>query len=161
MTHPDDKFTEDEVVTAEQAATDAESRYQARERELRESARSKRVDELFMQGLGPLRPLFERPPIERYVRCSVDLPGGSLELGLFYNRGEPLRGLSDKLGELATKAARVVDGPITLEIAEMLSAELEANIVAQWGDRAWFLEVWNADSALTQIYAPHGMPRRS
>jgi len=116
--------------------------------------------ELLLQSLGPFRALFEPAPIERYVRCSVMLYGapridgfrwvregvGSIEVGLQYD--DTPSAYRSKLREVTEVAARVL-GDRALDV--------------NTADRGRFIEVWtgagDAAEALTQIYAPCGMPR--
>lgn len=46
------------------------------------------------------------------------------------------------------------------ELADALTPELERSMTAVWPDRPWFFEIWSESEALTQVYAPHGMPIR-
>ena len=133
--------------------------------------------ELLLQSLGPFRALFEPAPIERYVRCSVMLYGapridgfrwvregvGSIEVGLQYD--DPPSAYRSKLREVTEVAARVLgDRALDVNTADEITRDLDARIVGLWGaDRGRFIEVWtgagDAAEALTQIYAPCGMPR--
>lgn len=108
--------------------------------------------------------------IERYVRATVGIPGyagrvdGAIEIGLHYDRGEPPHAFRGKLIELGEMAARVSRGrTLDEDTADLITADLDERIVALWGDRPRFVEVWrgsgNAEECLIQVYAPHGMPR--
>lgn len=103
-----------------------------------------------------------RTPIERYVRCSVEIIGtkrrvvGSIEAGLLVTPDSDHRALRDQLRSVLGDALAFDGGRGD---ADDLTQTLENFIVDRWPDRAWFVEVWNEDEALTQVYAPHGMPR--
>ena len=112
----------------------------------------------------PIRKPAPRPPIERYLRCSVEIPDGSVEMGL------EVTGLADRqetrtvLRAIATMAymrARLQGGwATTEELADVITPDLEANMDEMWPNRPWFVEVWSSAEALTQVYAPLGMPIR-
>lgn len=119
-------------------------------------------------------------PIERYVRAAAEIrmpaanvPGapryivaGTVELGLHYERGESpgvyrprlIKAAEATLGGLIGWA-----GPIHEDLADEITEDLDARLVAVFGDRPRFIEVWcgTGDDAepLTQVYAPHGLPR--
>jgi hypothetical protein len=117
--------------------------------------------------------------IERYVRASIEIcdqvveqPNGvrweggdvvgSIELGIWYEPGSSIRPqLRDGLREVARAAlvkVRPRGGPLDEEQADRLTDVLE-QALARGDAPAWFIEVWNADEALSQVYAPYGMPR--
>jgi hypothetical protein len=106
---------------------------------------------------------------------------GYLELGLHYEADEKPSAFRARLLELAEEACNSVmsdrydadlaawiaraERPVVLDedIADVLTRYLDARIVAAFGDRPRFIEVWRRgtddDEPLTQVYAPHGMPR--
>jgi hypothetical protein len=95
-------------------------------------------------------------PIEHYVRASVDIALGSVEVGVqWFNPATRdidrntaraiIESVDDSLGASAT--------------ADSLTDEIERRFILNWPDRGWFIEVWNKHEALTQVYAPCGMPR--
>ncbi len=105
-------------------------------------------------------------PIERYVRCSVEIPGGSVEVGVQrLDFAHPDRETIRRLVHAAWLLVRVGDlgSPLRRlspeEEFDRLSQQLELDIGRMWPDRGWFVEVWNETEALTQVYAPCGMPR--
>lgn len=103
--------------------------------------------------------------IERYVRCSVDVTVagpllgrfrlGSIEGGLQLLGGEspgPLR-------EEFRAGLDYVRAMFDMADFDTLSRVLEEHVVARWPGRGWFVEVWNIDECVSQVYAPCGMPR--
>ena len=127
-------------------------------------------------------------PIERYVRAQVTIGWygnpclGTIEIGLHYEQGDQTARYRSKLVECAKCAFRDLfahqiqredarwpkgdpePNPLDEHTADALTSNLDARIVALWGDRPRFIEIWRGtgDDAepLTQIYAPHGMPRQ-
>lgn len=126
--------------------------------------------------------------IERYVRAQVRIGWlgnphvGTIELGLHYERGERPSAFRDKLIEVAqcgfgavfaeVKRADEARWPrgtpldsmalLDEDTADVLTEDIDGRIVGLWGDRPRFLEMWGGASdtdPLTQVYAPHGMPR--
>lgn len=103
-----------------------------------------------------------RPPIERYVRCSVSVFGtknrviGSIEAGLLVVPGMNHRALREELRSVLDDACVSCRDR---EDADGLTALCESLITERWPSAAWFVEVWQEDEALTQVYAPFGMPR--
>jgi hypothetical protein len=115
----------------------------------------KSLGEKMGMGLSPAS-----PPIERYLRVTVEIPGGSIEAGLERSRGEPLHHLRVELARMIADATLVLNGDgITDDSAAPIIDDLEDCIQAAWPSRAWFAEVWQADECLSQVYAPYGMPR--
>lgn len=104
-----------------------------------------------------------RPPIERYVRCSVTVFGsknraiGSIEAGLLVTPSQDHRALREELRHVLDDACVACRDR---EDADELTQLCESMIAGRWPAHAWFVEVWNEDEALTQVYAPYGMPRR-
>lgn len=100
------------------------------------------------------------PPVELYFRATVVIPGGSIEAGLQRSRGEPLTLLRAELARVIADEALVLNGSdVTDETAGRLIDAIEERVAAIWPARAWFVEVWQAEEALCQVYAPYGMPR--
>lgn len=114
--------------------------------------------------------------VERYVRAQSGIIGwdmgaflkpvvlGVIELGLHYERGEKPSAFRSKLSEVGEVASRVRGGgPLDEDAADAITEDLDRRIVGLWGDRPRFIEVWRGigDDAepLSQVYAPHGMPR--
>lgn len=180
-------LTTEERGTAESAATDAERRYRAHERGLRAATREldaavAKADvewadplKLYRSGDGPPTqvvglgefvptPYRATPSTERYVRASVDIDGGSVEVGMQYERGDgfDLARLREQLRATVRRSAREAlrGGALTEQNADALTEGIELMIRAVLPDgHGWFVEVWNAQEALTQVYAPCGMPR--
>lgn len=100
-----------------------------------------------------------RPDIERYLRVTIDIPGGSIEAGMQRTRGEPLTLLRAELARVLIDQALTLNGDdVTDETAGRLIDAIEDRISQLWPGRAWFAEIWQADEALSQVYAPYGMP---
>lgn len=75
-------------------------------------------------------------------------------------RGEPLRLLRSELARVIADEALVLNGAdVDDDSAGRLINAIEDRISRLWPGRAWFAEVWQADEALSQVYAPYGMPR--
>lgn len=125
-------------------------------------------------------------PIERYVRAQVAIGWmgnpiiGRIELGMHYADGSRPRAFRSKLIEIAKCGYENVfrdriradeerwphgepgDNPLDEDVADTLTRDIDKRILGLWGDRPRFIEVWRGDDddePLTQIYAPHGMPR--
>ena len=114
-------------------------------------------------------PSSARRPIERYVRCSVEIHAnhgcdvvGSIELGSLVEHSSWLRSeMREALREIGRHAIAVVrpdGGEFTESQADQLTDVIERAMI-DGGVEAWFVEVWSATEALTQVYAPCGMPR--
>lgn len=116
-----------------------------------------------------------RPPIERYVRASVDILGskrrveGCVELGLLYlPPGERPSAFRTEMRECAEAALRDLHGrwesQFDEDLADAIQGVIDRRMIALWGDRPRFIEVWRGtgadEEALTQTYAPFGMPMR-
>lgn len=114
--------------------------------------------------------------IERYVRAQVGIIGwgaplapavlGVVELGMHYEPGERPSWFRSKLievGQVAVRNRR--HGVLDEDIADAITEDLDARIVGLWGDRPRFIEVWRGfgdeSEPLTQVYAPHGLPRHA
>lgn len=95
-------------------------------------------------------------PVERYARASVAIAMGSIEVGVQW--------LAPATREADRNMARTIiesaeDALGAGATADALTDEIERRFSATWPDRGWFIEVWNEREALTQVYAPCGMPR--
>lgn len=103
-----------------------------------------------------------RPPIDRYVFATVDIPGGQIFAGLAYEEGEALAPMCAALADYATYAADIMrkkGDKLDEDVAHALTEATRINVEECWPGRAWFVEVWNEREALTQTYAPYGRPR--
>lgn len=90
---------------------------------------------------------------ERYAGATVAIPGGSVELGIQRERGEPINGLRASVRSVVEAYALVLNGDdVTEDSAAALSDAIDAALSSAWPDRAWFVEIWNADERLTQVY---------
>lgn len=107
-------------------------------------------------------PTPKRPPVERYMRCSIEIPHGSIEMGLEVTDGTGSRVTLRQVAHAAYMTVQMEGNWKTVEdLADSITPVLELSMNSIWPDRAWFFEVWSATEALSQVYAPYGMPRRS
>lgn len=110
------------------------------------------------------RVVVPRPPsrsdIERYLRATVTIPGGSIEAGVQRSLGEPLTLLRAELTRALGDEALALNGDdVTDGSAGRLIDAIEERIAEMWPARAWFVEIWQADEAVCQVYTPYRMPR--
>lgn len=97
-----------------------------------------------------------RPPIERYVRCSVTRGAWTVEPGIEWREGDNWDAITGDLEVLAcgiASAASTHDEPMRAVIRG------EEAFTIRWPDRAFFIEVHAADGRWTQTYQPYGIPR--
>lgn len=99
-----------------------------------------------------------RPPIERYLRCTVTFGAWTVEPGLQYDRAERMAPLLSQL-QLAIVEAWKAAAPASIDDVPALNEAVEQLVTRLWPDRAWFLEVHHAIAGWTQIYQPYGVPR--
>lgn len=97
-----------------------------------------------------------RPPIERYVRCSVTRGAWTVEPGLEWREGDDFEALSGDLEVLACGLASIVD---THRDPAAAARRGEVAFAARWPGRAFFIEVHAVDGRWIQIYQPYGVPR--
>ncbi len=107
--------------------------------------------------------LYPRPPIERYLRVIVPIPGGEIEVGLAYFPHDALNDLRAQarlqVDEVtAAVRAHVPPIPLTVDLAAALTGRLEVALLTRFVDRPFWIEVWDDREALTQTYAPWGRP---
>jgi hypothetical protein len=101
-----------------------------------------------------------RPPVqgrhtltERYAGATIDIPGGTVELGLQRSCGEPIAPARALMRHVVEECALVLNGDdITEATAPSLSDRIDATFGDRWPDRAWFVEIWDAKERLTQVY---------
>lgn len=97
-----------------------------------------------------------RPPIERYVRCSVTRGAWTVEPGIEWCEGDSFEALSGDLEVLAAGLASLTDthrDPISA------SRRGEAAFAQRWPGRAFFIEVHSTDGRWVQVFQPFGVPR--
>jgi hypothetical protein len=100
------------------------------------------------------------PPVERYAGLTVDIPGGSIELGLERDRGESVIAKRAEMRRICEEEALVLNGDgVSEDSAAELSDSIDARFRERWPGLSWFVEIWNERERLTQVYAPRGMPR--
>lgn len=102
------------------------------------------------------------PPVtltERYAGATVDIPGGTIELGLQRNRGEPIALKRAEMKRIVAEEALVLNGDdINEDSAARLSDRLDARFSETWPDRAFWVEIWRAEERLTQVYHRWPLP---
>lgn len=106
-----------------------------------------------------------RPPIERYVLATFDIPGGQIFAGVGYGGGHDvvdlammratLRRIIASIGETFAQSER----SLTVETADKITGFVEEDVRRRFTNRPWWIEIWNEHEALTQTYAPWGRPR--
>lgn len=97
--------------------------------------------------------------IERYAGATVDIPGGSIELGLQREAGEPVSDKRAEMRRICDEEALVLNGDdINDGFAAVLSDRIDARFSAVWPGLAWFIEIWNARERLTQVYHRWPLP---
>ena len=100
-----------------------------------------------------------RPPVERYVRCSVHRAemhsDWVVEPGIEWREGDDFEGVAKQLRGIAWRISALGHlDPIAA------AKEGEAMIADRWPDRAFFIEVHDpAHAVWSQTYQPYGMPR--
>lgn len=99
-----------------------------------------------------------RPPIERYLRCSLTFGAWTVEPGLQYDRGEKLSALLGQLQRAVGEAWNAAS-PVDIDDVPKLNDAVEAAVMLLWPDRAWFVGVHHDVAGWTQIYQPYGVPR--
>ena len=109
----------------------------------------------------PLRlPRPAHPTVERYLLVTLEIPGGSIEVGLHRNPGEPIHWLRSELRRIASDEVLILNGEnVTDDTATRIVDSIEARVQATWPNRPWWAEVYDTVERLTQSYAPYGMPR--
>ena len=104
-----------------------------------------------MEAVAPLRP--PAALTELYAGATVEIPGGSIELGLQRGRGEQIALKRSEAKRICAEEALVLNGDdVTEDSAARLTDRLAERFAATWPRRAWFLEVWCASERLTQVY---------
>ena len=96
-----------------------------------------------------------KPPVERYIRCSVTRGDWTVEPGLEWCDGDDFY---SKVGDLKVVADAVA--ALACEGDPIRAAQRGEGVFARWWpNRAWFLEVHATDGSWTQSYQPYGIPR--
>ncbi len=103
-------------------------------------------------------PTAQRPPIERYLRCTVTFGCWTVEPGLQYERGDQLAPLLLQLQSVICEAWKAA-APTSIDDVPKFNDAVEQLVIRLWPGRAWFLEVHHAIAGWTQIYQPYGIPR--
>jgi hypothetical protein len=98
-----------------------------------------------------------RPPVEKYVRCSMQVGRYLLEPAVEYRSGDVYAQLLEEL-QCGTQLA-VHFAPEVRDI--MHAADLAGGRIAErWPDRAYYVEAWeDGDEGYAQVVQPFGFPR--
>lgn len=99
-----------------------------------------------------------RKPREAYVRAVIEQDGVEIIAGLEFRRGERGKLLGVQLRIVVNLAIVRLLKHAALDDDEVIAQAVEERIVAQWPDRAYFLEV-GRDKQWIQIFQPWGVPR--
>ena len=97
-----------------------------------------------------------RPPIERYIRCSVTRGAWTVEPGIEWRDQDDFEALSGDLEVLAAGLASLAD---THRDPAAAARRGEAAFAGRWPDRAFFIEIHATDGRWVQIFQPFGIPR--
>ena len=99
-----------------------------------------------------------RPPVERYARTTFTTAGITIEPGIQYELLENVVELGRRLREIAAEAAahRMALGAYAID---SVAIAVERAVAATWPERAFFVEVYDADGNWIQIFQPYGLPR--
>lgn len=90
---------------------------------------------------------------ERYLGATVEIPGGSVELGLQRQVGEPIHWLRSEAKRIVAECALELNGDdVDDDSAPRLIDRMAAWFDETWPQRAYFLEVWNASERLVQTF---------
>lgn len=97
--------------------------------------------------------------IERYAGATVEIPGGSVEIGLQRGRGEPINTLREEAKDIVAQCALRLNGDcINEDGAARLSDRIDEWFAATWPGRAWWIEIWRGEERLTQVYHRWPLP---
>lgn len=97
--------------------------------------------------------------IERYAGATVEIPGGSVELGLQRGRGEPINHLRSEAKHIVAQCALPLNGDdVDEDSAARLSDRIDEWFAETWPSRAWWIEIWRAEERLTQVYHRWPLP---
>lgn len=101
-----------------------------------------------------------RPAIERYVRSVVETNGIELVLGVQYENPVDYFGLLSVSKMLLRDAVDSLSGSHAVTNPALLADAVEREVVKQWPERYWFLEVCSASErdGWTQIFQPAPRP---
>lgn len=97
-----------------------------------------------------------RPPIERYVRCSVTHGDWTCEPGVEWRDGDNELAMVRDLEVIACGVAEIAAHPA----GPMAAAKrAEPQFARWWLDRAFFIELHDTRGRWVQIFQPYGVPR--
>jgi hypothetical protein len=99
-----------------------------------------------------------RPPIERYVRAvyCAEGPGLELILGVQYDNAVEYFGLLSIGKMLLRDAVDSLSGSHAVTNPALLAEAVEREVVKQWPDRYWFLEICHGEDrdGWVQVFSP-------
>ncbi len=130
--------------------TESERKFEELRREVKRA-----LDEHIGKPTMYVRPTYERPPREDYVRVTREANGFTLEPALEYRDGDNFKTVTYELTTIAIDAGYQSLGD------HMLCARWAAERIAKrWPDRAYFVEVWqDGREGFAQCVQPFGFPR--
>lgn len=98
------------------------------------------------------------PPIERYVRCSMQRGDWTVEPGIEWREGDSYEVVA---GDLAVIAAVIAEAIVRFNSSDPMPSGQwgERAMAARWPGRAFFIEIHDTAGRWTQIFQPYGLPR--
>jgi hypothetical protein len=103
---------------------------------------------------------FHRPPVEKYVRVTIDFGGYTYEPAVEWREGDGFYEMTQTLEGCALNASLEGDFAERRASDAMKQAERVGAIIASaWPDRAYFVEVWHGErKGFAQVFQPYGVP---
>lgn len=100
---------------------------------------------------------FIRPPVEKYVRTSIEFGGYTSEPAVEWRDGDDWAVMISHLEDIAHRVF-VSHHPPRHQMDA--ARQLGAGMAQRWPGRAYFVEVWQeGKSGFAQIFQPFGVPR--
>jgi hypothetical protein len=101
--------------------------------------------------------IFHRPPVEKYVRVTIESRGFTLEPAVEWREGDDFDRATAVLESIG-EAASAIGWPHQMKAAE----ECGRRIATHFPDRAYFVEVWHGErKGFAQVFQPYGVPRNT
>lgn len=102
--------------------------------------------------------VFHRPPLERYVRATVEHGGCTFEPAVEWREGDDFDGVAKWLEDSVHLAADAVHAKPRDQM--QLAEDVGRLIARRFEDRAYFVEVWQEGRrGFAQVFQPFGVPR--
>lgn len=104
---------------------------------------------------------WNRPPIERYVRCSHEVGVVTFEPGVEYRDGDDFSAVLARMREITALVAEAEFHQGALMVTAMDRSRAVCDVfAAEWPDRAWFCDVFDSGPrGWAQTFQPFGVPR--